>query len=85
MITLYVKNNSILVVSNNKPNFTWLEKYFGTINQSSRNSDPISDQVSTAFKWIVFIQILLSTNGSNNQTTVMKVNTVYITVVIKFI
>lgn len=32
------------VVSNSKPNFTWLEKYFGTINQSSRNSDPISDQ-----------------------------------------
>ncbi|XP_019773180.1 inositol polyphosphate 5-phosphatase OCRL isoform X1 [Dendroctonus ponderosae] len=32
------------VVSTSKPNFTWLEKYFGTMNQSNRNSDPISDQ-----------------------------------------
>ncbi|XP_066260889.1 inositol polyphosphate 5-phosphatase OCRL isoform X1 [Euwallacea similis] len=31
-------------VSNTKPNFTWLEKYFGTINQVIRNSDQMNDQ-----------------------------------------
>lgn len=32
------------VALNSTPNFTWLEKYFGTMNQSNRNSDPLPDQ-----------------------------------------
>ncbi|KAL1498282.1 hypothetical protein ABEB36_009103 [Hypothenemus hampei] len=57
------------VATDNKTNFTWLEKYFGTMNQSNRNSDPT---MSDRSDFVIVRNEMAQAQTTNNRESRLK-------------